>query len=553
MRAAIRPSRCCESRSSERAHTPLLGAWSPWGWAHPGPVLFYALAPFYRVFGETGVLVGMGLLNAAAIAGVIVVAHRRGGVELAALAGLMMALLVHSLGVSLLVDIWNPFAAFLPFVLFVMLAWGVLCRDWMLLPVAILVGSSVVQIHAGYIPSSSRSSCSPRVLPSSSSSTTHAAHRHGKPAAPWTGADGLGCGGARHLVARARTATVRRRPESAPLLCTSVIRPSRPRAGRPVRCLRPRVPAGHRLGRRPRHRTGVDRGRARLARRTHVAVVVAAGLLAWRRRHRDVAWLCVVVVITVASALLATARLTGPLFVYVTRWWWAAAAIANLAIVWAVIRLAGNRTLDRVVTAAALVAIVVVGLMSVADLPVSFAHPEMTPAIGALERPTESALDHHDRYLIDRLDSSQLGLSAWGCFARSRPTGSTGCHRPTRSPTSCTAAGALPRLTRSTGSSRSSTWPNPDGRCRPRAGWPRPTIRSRLPIVPVSSMDTRIRAEMGANAPAQGLGPTPYDKVFAESSGASTVEVDELAALQQHGRIRRVPVARALRRTPSVT
>ena len=56
-----------------------------------------------------------------------------------------------------------------------------------------------------------------------------------------------------------------------------------------------------------------------------LAVVVAAGLVAWRRRHRDVAWLCVVVVITVASALLATARLTGPLFVYVTRWWWAAA------------------------------------------------------------------------------------------------------------------------------------------------------------------------------------------------------------------------------------
>ena len=37
-------------------HTPLLGAWSRWGWAHPGPVLFYALAPFYRLFGETGVL-----------------------------------------------------------------------------------------------------------------------------------------------------------------------------------------------------------------------------------------------------------------------------------------------------------------------------------------------------------------------------------------------------------------------------------------------------------------------------------------------------------------
>ena len=134
------------------SHTPLLGAWSRWGWAHPGPALFWALSPFYRVFGETGVPIGMGVLNGAAIVGVVLVAHRRGGTELAALAGLVMALLIRSLGVSLLVDIWNPWAAFLPFVLFVMLSWAVLCRDWAMLPIAVFVGSCVVQIHAGYLP-----------------------------------------------------------------------------------------------------------------------------------------------------------------------------------------------------------------------------------------------------------------------------------------------------------------------------------------------------------------------------------------------------------------
>jgi hypothetical protein len=124
------------------SHTPLLGAWSRWGWAHPGPALFWALSPFYRVFGETGVPIGMGVLNGAAIVGVVLVAHRRGGTELAALAGLVMALLIRSLGVSLLVDIWNPWAAFLPFVLFVMLAWAVLCRDWAMLPIAVFVGAT---------------------------------------------------------------------------------------------------------------------------------------------------------------------------------------------------------------------------------------------------------------------------------------------------------------------------------------------------------------------------------------------------------------------------
>ena len=133
-------------------HTPLLGPWSRWGWAHPGPALFWALAPFYRLFGDTGVLVGMGVLNGAAIAGVLWVAHRRGGVELTALAGLMMALLIRAQGINRLVDPWNPWAAFLPFVLFLVLAWSVLCRDWPMLPLAVVVGSFVVQAHAGYLP-----------------------------------------------------------------------------------------------------------------------------------------------------------------------------------------------------------------------------------------------------------------------------------------------------------------------------------------------------------------------------------------------------------------
>src|SRR4029079_9742726 len=32
-------------------NTPLLGAWSRWGWSHPGPALFWVLAPFNRLFG----------------------------------------------------------------------------------------------------------------------------------------------------------------------------------------------------------------------------------------------------------------------------------------------------------------------------------------------------------------------------------------------------------------------------------------------------------------------------------------------------------------------
>ena len=61
-------------------HTPLTGAHSRYGWDHPGPLLFWLLAPFDWLFGTTGILVGVAVLNAAAIVGALVVARRRGGV-----------------------------------------------------------------------------------------------------------------------------------------------------------------------------------------------------------------------------------------------------------------------------------------------------------------------------------------------------------------------------------------------------------------------------------------------------------------------------------------
>ena len=50
-------------------HTPLTGAHWRYGWDHPGPLQSWLLAPFDWLFGVNGVLVGVALLNAAAIVG----------------------------------------------------------------------------------------------------------------------------------------------------------------------------------------------------------------------------------------------------------------------------------------------------------------------------------------------------------------------------------------------------------------------------------------------------------------------------------------------------
>ena len=84
-------------------HTPLLGASSRWGWAHPGPLLFWSLTPFDRVLGANGMLVGTAIINLASVVGFVVVAYRRGG-DLGALIGGFTVLLVARGDRSRLVD-----------------------------------------------------------------------------------------------------------------------------------------------------------------------------------------------------------------------------------------------------------------------------------------------------------------------------------------------------------------------------------------------------------------------------------------------------------------
>src|SRR5262245_6610486 len=52
--------------------TPLIGAFSRYGWRHPGPWMFWVLAVPYRLGGSSpnAILVGAALLNAAALAGI---------------------------------------------------------------------------------------------------------------------------------------------------------------------------------------------------------------------------------------------------------------------------------------------------------------------------------------------------------------------------------------------------------------------------------------------------------------------------------------------------
>ena len=133
-------------------HTPLTGVHSRYGWDHPGPLLLWLLAPFDRLFGPTGVLVGVAVLNIAALLGALVIARRRGGVTLTAVVAAMLLVLTLANDTDLFVNPWNPWVAVLPFFTYVLLAWSVADGDVGTLPWLVGVGTFVVQAHVGYAP-----------------------------------------------------------------------------------------------------------------------------------------------------------------------------------------------------------------------------------------------------------------------------------------------------------------------------------------------------------------------------------------------------------------
>ena len=134
-------------------HWPLVGNHSRDGWHQPGPALLYVLALPYRLLGGSSIALPLGALaiNGASVAGMAVVARRRGGAPLMLITLLGCALVMRSLGPDQLRLPWHAWVTVLPYGLLVFLAWAMACGDRWALPVAVLVGSFVAQTHVGYV------------------------------------------------------------------------------------------------------------------------------------------------------------------------------------------------------------------------------------------------------------------------------------------------------------------------------------------------------------------------------------------------------------------
>jgi hypothetical protein len=140
------------------AHPPVVGlssrlnAFGVRG-SHPGPISFWALWPFYGLFGASSwsLQAASASLHLLAIGTAVWIGHRRGGLAGALGVAVVLVLLAKAYGADRLVDGWVANLPVLWWVVFLLAVWSLVCGDVPMLPVALLAGSFAMQTHISYL------------------------------------------------------------------------------------------------------------------------------------------------------------------------------------------------------------------------------------------------------------------------------------------------------------------------------------------------------------------------------------------------------------------
>lgn len=121
---------------------------------HPGPIGFWLLAGPTKLLGAPGygVRYGAALIAAASIACLGGLARRWRAPLLEATVLLLVGALVATVGGTNLSDPFNPMLGILPFLVFLVAAWGVLVGHHRQLWIAVLAGSVAAEVHLGFVP-----------------------------------------------------------------------------------------------------------------------------------------------------------------------------------------------------------------------------------------------------------------------------------------------------------------------------------------------------------------------------------------------------------------
>lgn len=130
----------------------LTGPYSRWGFNHPGPAMFYWLAPFYEIGGETfsALVIGTLVFNILCFGAVVVVVEQALGRRAAWVAAAVVAIFTWRFGIERFRDPWNPYWVVGPLALLMVCALAAWARPrrWPL-AVAVAAASVATQSHLG--------------------------------------------------------------------------------------------------------------------------------------------------------------------------------------------------------------------------------------------------------------------------------------------------------------------------------------------------------------------------------------------------------------------
>lgn len=131
----------------------LLGPYSRYGWYHPGPALYYVLAPFYGSSGRraVGLAAGALTLNLAVLAAMVWMLFRYGGPVLAVTFALFSAVFLGRLN-ELLISSWNAHAAILAAAAVIVASAATAAGSLGVIPLCVVLASFALQTHIVTLP-----------------------------------------------------------------------------------------------------------------------------------------------------------------------------------------------------------------------------------------------------------------------------------------------------------------------------------------------------------------------------------------------------------------
>jgi len=134
------------------ANTPLTGPYSRFGWDHPGPMLYYLMAPFGWVLRQRSsyLIVGNAALQGLAVVWTARLSWKSGGLRWMVPWLAVITLSYWATGPAILQQLWNPYLPFPFFTLLLLQAWLVATGQGRRLVGMAFVASFLVQTHIGY-------------------------------------------------------------------------------------------------------------------------------------------------------------------------------------------------------------------------------------------------------------------------------------------------------------------------------------------------------------------------------------------------------------------